>query len=183
MELFLVRHPEPEIEKGICYGSSDIPLKPGYEVQLDTFCQTIAPYVQAGRITHVFSSDLQRCRIPAEIIAERFFLARTVTPLLRELDFGQWELCSYDELWNHRPEYAQWGDNWQTERTPDGESLQVLKERVKNFLDAYRADRSLCITHAGVMRVMKTLVTGSALDAAFSESFDYLDLVPITHQS
>lgn len=183
MEIFLVRHPEPEIEKGICYGSSDIPLKPGYALQLDTFCEIIAPYVQAGRIARLFSSDLQRCRIPAEIIAERFSLALTVTPLLQELDMGQWELYRYDELWKNSPEYVQWCDAWQTARTPDGESLQVLRKRVLDFLAVYRADGSLCVTHAGVIRVMKTLVFGSSLDSVFSEAFDYLRLVAITHQS
>jgi alpha-ribazole phosphatase len=82
---------------------------------------------------------------------------------LRELDFGDFELRSYEEL-KDDPAYIRWisGDN-EKNTCPNGESGEAMKRRVIAALDAYikTGDNIIAVTHGGVIvAVMEALFPG-----------------------
>ena len=60
MELILIRHTTPAIEKGICYGQSDLNVADSFEAELELILKEV------GQHRKVYSSPLKRCRILAE---------------------------------------------------------------------------------------------------------------------
>jgi len=103
---------------------------------------------------HIFTSDLRRCQeslelldIPAQI---------TVDARLRELDFGDWEGKTYDELKNQKT-YQNWLDNWENGMIPNGESADTFSGRIDSFFhERFQQIRNnetiLIMTHGGVIR-------------------------------
>ena len=78
------------------------------------------------------------------------------SPSLRELDFGIFELKSYDEL-KEQNDYIAWisGDNIKN-RCPGGESGEEMQKRVISELSRLlQSDRDVCIvTHGGVIAII-----------------------------
>ena len=58
MQLFIIRHFEPEIQKGICYGSSNIVLKKIDKSQINNTLTQI----DLSKINVIYSSPLDRCK-------------------------------------------------------------------------------------------------------------------------
>ena len=86
MELILVRHPQPDVAPGVCYGSSNIPaaaaaLAEGHAL----LAAELAPALAAG--FRLYSSPLQRCTALASLLGDFTPDAR-----LAEMNFGAWEL-------------------------------------------------------------------------------------------
>ena len=57
MEILLVRHTTPNIEKGVCYGQTDIDVTPSFNEEL----KVIQEKIQPKESDLVFSSPLLRC--------------------------------------------------------------------------------------------------------------------------
>lgn len=83
MEIYLIRHTTPDIEKGICYGQSDIPLKDTFPSEVKNILKSIPKHFDK-----VYSSPLQRCTQLANYIDQN----NTIDNRLMELNFGSWEL-------------------------------------------------------------------------------------------
>jgi alpha-ribazole phosphatase len=111
------------------------------------------------RFDHVFTSDLRRCQetlaylaIPAPI---------SVDARLREMNFGDWEGKTYNELKDEKI-YQDWLDNWKHSSIPNGESFVGFKNRIDSFLqDIFQLEltpkekkKFLLMTHGGVIRYL-----------------------------
>jgi alpha-ribazole phosphatase len=151
MKLHLLRHPQPQIATGICYGQADIPADPAH---LDRVLRDMR-----GRLPHgipIYSSPLSRC----SDLAQRLVTALDGCVLihdirLQELDFGTWELCAWDDI--PRVEIDAWAQALTCYRPGNGESLQQMAERILDFLQAiYQTGESeiVLVTHAGCMRML-----------------------------
>ncbi|MCJ8290845.1 MAG: alpha-ribazole phosphatase [Crocinitomicaceae bacterium] len=164
MELILIRHTTPDIDKGICYGQSDLDLAGSFESELTPILEEL------GMQSRVYSSPLKRCRL----LADRIGTEVRLDDRLMEMDFGDWEL----KLWNDIPtdEIQPWYDDYVNARTNNGESLQLLDARVRSFFDELKAledDIVVCVTHAGVIRVMNGIINELRLDQIFSLKVKY----------
>ena len=86
----------------------------------------------------------------AELQNKHYAIKNAVDPRFREVDFGVFEMRSYEEL-KAVPEYQTWlnGDN-EANIPPEGESGQQMKERVLQAFSCIREDTCL-ITHGGVI--------------------------------
>ena len=126
-----------------------------------------------GKINKIISSDLKRCRLPAKALAEMLDLPLETTPLLREMNFGDWEGRSWDDLWRESEGYRIWCENWQTAACPGGESLPDMTARIERFLNNEKSGTIFIVTHAGVIRALKHLLTGKALELVFREKIEY----------
>ena len=87
MTLWLVRHAQPLIDAGVCYGATD--------VAADAHATAIAAQALANalpsRLT-VWTSPLQRCEQLAQaVIGLRPDLSYEIDTRLLEMDFGVWE--------------------------------------------------------------------------------------------
>lgn len=121
--------------------------------------------------THVFASDLQRCRDLGARIAETFGLPLVTTRALREQSLGDWEGRSWAELSADDPAgvTAYW-ERYHAARPPGGESLADLSARVSAWWDAsepgVRGGRVVVATHIGVIRAWLCVALGLGLDQA-----------------
>jgi alpha-ribazole phosphatase len=82
---------------------------------------------------------------------------------LREMNLGDFEMKSYDEL-KDNPEYQRWISDTYNKACPNGESRAVFNERVLsgfNKLCSIKADSAVVICHGGVIvSIMERLFPG-----------------------
>lgn len=106
-----------------------------------------------------YCSDLGRCRQTlAHVMEGRGQVPSYVDRRLRELDFGDYEGKTWDEL-KDLPAYRAWIDSRGAQAPPGGESSAVLAARLDTWLqerlaalDPCRRHRLLVVTHGGVIR-------------------------------
>ena len=143
MQLFLIRHPRPEVAAGLCYGRSDLALAEDAGSTADALRALLPDR------TPLFSSPLTRCRL----LAEALHPAPHFDARLRELDFGAWELRPWNAI--GRAALDAWAAQPLAFAAPGGESVAALRLRVADFLaELSRADlpSAVLVTHAGVMK-------------------------------
>jgi broad specificity phosphatase PhoE len=150
--LLLVRHAHTAMARTFC-GLSDPPLDGQGIAQLDGLQQKLEPY----RITHIFSSNLQRARQTAESIALRCGLQVRYLDFLHELAFGSWEGLDWDQIVARDPEYAQrWLDFYPSVPAPGGEYFEHFLQRIQHAMTSIAVQVedgcAVVVTHAGVIR-------------------------------
>jgi broad specificity phosphatase PhoE len=133
MKLYLVRHGVSTGNiSGSLLGQSDYPLKGDGEAQARAVAEVLAPL---GPMP-VYCSDLQRARQTAECIAAAW-PGIEVRPdrRLREIDLGEYEGRSWEELSDDEALGAALEADPYNTALPGGESLALLKERVLAAVD------------------------------------------------
>lgn len=145
MTIYLIRHGKTEAnEKHLYCGSTDLPLSEAGVQELQHLHYDI-------KNARFLTSGMKRTEQTLEILFGT--VEHTVEPELREVDFGIFEMHSYDELKND-PDYQAWisGDN-EANIPPDGESGQQMRERVwKTFVQLRKAGQdTVIVTHGGVI--------------------------------
>ncbi len=153
-KIYLVRHGETNWNQELRYqGQRDIPLnEEGYRQ-----AKCISDFLAREEIETVYSSPLSRALKTATLIAEKHDLELCVEHGLMEIDFGEWEGRSYNELKKEEQDFAQrWFYSPDTITIPGGESYSDFKERVlKGYGRIRRVEKNIAIvTHAGVIRVI-----------------------------
>lgn len=154
MDLFLVRHSITEWNQQKRYlGHTNQGLVKEELKQFDRLKNEL----QKRRFDHVITSDLLRCQetldyleIPTKI---------TVDHRLREMNFGDWEGKTYNELKGVKA-YQNWLNNWEDAPVPNGESATTFKLRINSFFhdlfqqinDLKGNQKFLIVTHGGVIR-------------------------------
>lgn len=176
----VLRHGMTEAnEKGIYIGKTDIPLsaKGAGEIAAKT------DEFDYPSVHRVYSSPLRRCTETAEILFPETEL-KTVDDL-RELDFGDFENKSVDELINN-DDYKKWLKGGKDSRSPNGESLEEMTARTYKALHNIIMDmmndgitHSAMITHAGIISNMLSCFglpkyDPKTLNAPFGEGFDII---------
>ncbi|MDB5752690.1 MAG: Phosphoglycerate mutase [Ramlibacter sp.] len=155
MKLWLVRHAQPLVDPGVCYGAMDVAADVGATQQAGTaLAKELPAHVQ------VLCSPLQRCTQLANVLhALRPDLAWRVDPRLREMDFGCWEGWRWSNI---APDaFAQWTADFHAYRFGGHESVGELMDRVAQVLSEFsQLDQGVWITHAGVMRAATLLTKG-----------------------
>ena len=156
--LTLIRHGETEWNsEGKVQGSVDVPLSAEGLRQAAELAERLRGEGEGFDL--LYSSDLVRAAETARILAGRLGMpAPRLSPLLRELDCGEWEGRRIEDLKREEPElYERWlGDP--AFRIPGGESMLDLRERASAFLQERKteldgAERVLVVAH-GLMNRM-----------------------------
>lgn len=156
MKLWLVRHAQPLVEAGVCYGASNIAADPAATQQA---AQELARVLPAG--VAVVSSPLQRCeQLTLVLRGLQPDLAYAQDARLVEMDFGQWEGQRWDAI--PRAELDGWTAAFDTWRCGGAESVADVMRRVGAVWDEARARQqpTVWITHAGVIRAATLLAQG-----------------------
>src|SRR5579885_891994 len=95
MRLYLVRHGQTAWNaQEKAQGHTDVPLDETGKIQ----AQRLAELLEGSRIDLILTSDLQRSKETAQVIADRFGAPLEATELLRERSFGEWEGLPYTEV-------------------------------------------------------------------------------------
>ena len=150
MKLIMIRHGMTEAnEKHLYCGSTDIPLSvPGAEALKERKSSVSYPDAEGYRVV---TSGMKRCDETLSVLYGD--MPHEVDPDLREMDFGVFEMRSYDEM-KDDPVYIDWisGDN-EANIAPGGESGNIMTERViravRRLIDDGRD--ALVVTHGGVI--------------------------------
>jgi alpha-ribazole phosphatase len=173
--VYLIRHAEPEsIGAGRRFvGQSDPSLSaPGTRQ-----AHVLADRLRQVRFDSVYSSDLQRCLMTAEIVTGEAGLPVRQERRLREIDVGLWEGLSFEEVRRRYPrEHAEREEDLVGYRFPGGESFRDVQRRVVpafvSIMDG-GAENVLVVGHKGVNRVLLAHFLGLPLEELFSIAQDY----------
>jgi alpha-ribazole phosphatase len=140
MTIYLIRHGKTEAnEKHLYCGSTDLPLSETGRAELEQLHYDL-------KNVRFLSSGMKRTNETMQILFDD--MPYTVEPRFREVDFGIFEMHSYDQL-KDTPAYQAWltGDN-EANIPPQGESGLQMKQRVLEAFREIREDTCI-ITHGG----------------------------------
>ena len=153
--VWLIRHGEPaETARQRCYGSLDVGLSEAGRAQM----RRVAEYLRGEQFSAVYASPRSRAMESAQILtAERCPVE--ITPALREIDFGEFEGLTYDEIARRYPElYRRWMERPTEVQFPGGESFHAAQERVLAAFHAILREREgqtfAVVSHGGVNRIL-----------------------------
>ncbi len=162
MRLFLIRHPRPAVDANVCYGQSDVGIAEN-AAMVAARVKPLLPDVP------FYSSPLTRCRLLAEALhpAPRF------DDRLRELDFGAWEMQTWDEI--GKDKIDAWAADPLHYADHGGESIARLRLRAAACAREIAAhhDEAVLVIHAGVMKALAVDLLGLPDPAWFSTSFAF----------
>lgn len=142
--IYLIRHGKTAANEQHLYcGSSDLPLSEAGKAAL-------APLSLPESCRYLTSGMLRTEQTLALLFGD---VPHEADPRLREMDFGSFELRSYQEL-KDDPAYLQWitGDN-EKNITPGGESGEMMTSRVLAAFSEIRSrgQDTVIVTHGGVI--------------------------------
>ena len=140
--------------------------------------------------TQIISSPLSRCADFAQQLSERHQLNLQIEPRFAEIDFGDWEGLSSQQIMDHDSEQLlQYWDNPIDNTPPNGESLNDFRSRViAAWSDLLREHASaeeehlLVIAHGGTLRMIMSHVLTMPLTALFRLDVPYACLSRFQHQ-
>lgn len=166
MQIYLIRHTSPLIAKGICYGQSDIALvEESFEEEYAAICSKIPEDIEL-----FYTSPLRRCAILAKRLSTKVILDER----LMELNFGDWELQSWNDL--NQQDVMQWMANFVGNKVPNGENYLDLYERTSAFMEALPQEACSkigIITHAGNIRSFISWILDLPLENSFRINLNY----------
>ncbi len=160
MILHLIRHPQPAVAPGICYGRLDVAAEDAAAV-----ATRLRGDLACG--LPVWSSPLRRCRDLAELLRPQ----PAIDERLSEMDFGAWEGRAWDVIPRH--ELDAWAADVGGYAPPGGESPYQLQRRALAFVSELNVPEGIIVTHAGVIRVLLAHWHGLHLAQWQQLVFDY----------
>ncbi len=178
MEIYLIRHTAPAIEKGICYGQADIDVTDSFSKEAEIIQAHLPTAVAA-----VHSSPLQRCKKLASHLFPRHPIQ--LHNDLMEINCGDWEMLAWDDI--PKEEVNPWMDDYVHVRIKGGESYVDLFERVSlkfsEIITQHHAsdEAVVLVAHGGVIRSILSHITSTPLKKSFDEfSLHYGCVIKIT---
>lgn len=180
--IYLVRHAEidkPEVKTFI--GSTDLSLSARGINQAEQLKELFSKL----SIEAVYCSGLKRSRDTAGIIAEGCGKQAVAMPELNEIDLGEWEGKSFEEIKEKYPyEFEARGRDLFGYKTPGGESFREVQERVlrafEEIVDSTTGD-IVIVTHSGVKRSIIANLEGISIQECFGREQGYgcIDVINI----
>jgi len=143
----LIRHGEVAGRKHVARGSTDNPLSDHGWKQLEHVKQAI------GKVDEIATSPLKRCRLFAESCDEPVLIIEG----MQEIDFGDWEDKSADEV-EDQALLERFFDNPCDFQAPHGEAFDVFAKRVllawETWLASGTEEQRILLAHGCVIRVI-----------------------------
>lgn len=176
MKLTMVRHAEVEERYKNCYnGHSNIGLSKNGELQ----AKKLAKKLDGIKFDAIFCSDLRRAKesIQYSVHAKNAIF----TDKLREKSWGKHEGLSFDEIIADKEieylDFLQWLGSLDGERHE--EYIKRVEEFFLEFLPSLNKESVLVVTHAGVIRVLISILKNITLEEAFGISVKNCSLTEI----
>lgn len=174
MRVTLVRHGEVEEEYIGCYnGHNNIGLSENGKNQ----AKDLGEKLNSQEFDAVFCSDLFRAKQTIKHFSHVKDI--TYTDRLREKSWGKHEGLSFDDIIAQGEiEYI---DFLQWIKALDGEAYEIYISRIQEFFLEYlpllKKENVLVVTHAGVIRVLISIVQNISLEEAFKIKINYGDFI------
>ena len=146
MEIILVRHTSVALDKGTCYGWTDVELSDTFEQEAHLTRKALSEHAPFDA---AYSSPLSRA---TRLAAFCGYENAIIDPQLREMHMGDWEMQRYDEIVDEN--LQRWYADYMNVRTTNGEGFPDLYARVSNFLNQLKTQphrRVVVFAHGGVL--------------------------------
>ena len=160
--LLLVRHGITEFNSTRRFaGYSDVEMSDTGYKQVERLRDRLAN----EKIDAVYSSDLRRALVTAEVISSRHKTDIVVCPELREVNYGDIEGLTFQEIGRLYPDVAELIANFNLQlEFPGGESFEGFIERTSKFLDRLTehapSKTLLIVSHSGPLKVLVCRLLG-----------------------
>lgn len=150
MKVTLIRHTSVDVPIGMCYGQTDVPLKPSFEEEAALTHQNLKAIIEKNHpFDKVYVSPLSRCTRLATYCgyadAER-------DKRIMEINFGEWEMKFFNEIKD--PRLQDWYADYLNVPATGGESFAIQYKRVSEFLNELKEkdfDQVAIFAHGGVL--------------------------------
>jgi probable phosphoglycerate mutase len=158
--ILLARHGQSDWNRDRRWqGHADRPLTEEGRTQ----ARALAARLEEVPLDAIYSSDLERTRATAQMVAASRGLEVHERADLREVDVGSWSGLTRDEAKERYPEdFARWlqgGAGWR-----DGETYEEMSSRVlaaiADIVDAHPDGRVLIVAHGGPIRAVHAAALG-----------------------
>jgi len=160
--LLLVRHGITESNSARKFvGYSDVELSTAGYRQVERLRERLVD----DKIDAVYSSDLRRALVTAEVISSGHKVDIVTCPELREVNYGSVEGLTFEEISRLYPEVAESLTNFSLRlKFPGGEDFEGFIERASKFLDKLKrhtpSQTMLIVSHGGPLRVLVCCLLG-----------------------
>jgi alpha-ribazole phosphatase len=153
-ELRVWRHPRAIGATGRCIGRTDLAVDRRRAKRLAHRIR--AAQRRSGTATVIFTSDLRRAADVGRWL-RRWGWTHHIDPRLSEVDFGRWDGRRWADI--DAAESAGWTDDFAATGPEGGESVVMLRTRVRQLLDdpALAGHTVWAIGHAGWLSALRTL--------------------------
>lgn len=159
--LFLIRHGEIEETYQRIFGGCriDMGLSPLGLRQ----AEAAGRWMDAHRVDRLYASPMRRAQLTLAPMAARKGLTPVNLADLREVDFGEWTGCAWDEL---KARFGVDARDWLTQldsgRVKDAETGDQLLARVapclRRILDESAGQSAAVVCHGGIVRALLALL-------------------------
>jgi alpha-ribazole phosphatase len=179
--VYLVRHAEVEKPAGrTFFGTTDLHLSSrGVSSAGELRDRFSKLHIEA-----VYCSALRRSRDTAAIIAGGCGMEPVVREEFNEIDMGEWEGRSFEEVKEKYPdEFEARGADLLNYRVAGGESFLDVQERSMKALEEIlgrTAGDVVIVTHSGVKRSMLACLEGMSMQESFRRPQDYCSVDVVT---
>ncbi|MDY6268508.1 MAG: histidine phosphatase family protein [Selenomonadaceae bacterium] len=155
-KIIYIRHGQTEWNiSGRYQGQSDVALSPLGTLQ----AEKLAAHFPVAELSAIYSSTLSRAMRTAECIAERFGLVVQPRAELREINFGDWEGLTYDEITKKWPEaltdFFQHPDRL---AIPHGETFPIVQARalgcIRELCQKHTDETIAVVAHGAILRTL-----------------------------
>lgn len=176
----LLRHGEPE--GGPRYrGQVDDPLN---ETGWSQMWRAVGQFDEWGQIV---CSPLSRCSAFAHALSENYEIPVAIEDRIKEIGFGCWEGKTKEQLISEDPGQLDRFYRQPLTSQPQGaEPIPDFYARVSRafdeWVDRYRGQHILAVTHAGVMRAIVAHVLQTPLESMYSIKVPYAGITRIDVQ-
>lgn len=159
--IYLVRHGQTDWNAAQrLQGQEDIPLNETGRIQAARNGKVLKDLISSLDAFDFVASPLKRTRETVEIIRGAMGLPKEdyrTEDLLMEINFGDWQGSTWDELRAARPNEisARFNDSWNTVAPGNGgESYAMLSVRAISWLGTVTRD-TVAVTHGGINRCIR----------------------------
>ncbi len=175
--IYLVRHGHTVVaDDRIVAGFSDVALSERGTNSLARLKNTIGSI----EFDAYYSSDLLRTQQSMKLLTDNRFIT---DPRLKELNFGDWEGMSWNDVHENHPEQiSEWSNNWVDKRPPNGETFKELSARCKDWLTEQLTtpDQTILVTaHGGSIRALLCESIGLPLSVAMRFDIDHASVTKL----
>ncbi len=168
--LIFIRHGETlDNARGVAQGWSDSLLSETGRGQVEKLARRAASL----GATRLVCSPLPRALSTAEGIAKETGLEITQIEDLREMNYGEWEGASFDQVRRDSPElFGKWSTDPTTACPGGGESFADVAERMRRAVARIEQEqngpnsRVLIVSHGTAIRIVATALLGLDIAAA-----------------
>lgn len=178
--IHFIRHTQPLIPSGICYGQLDCDVGADYASQ----SARLTRYFNDKQTDAIYSSPLLRCARLAQELANAHVANNVIyNNDFKEIDFGDWEGKSWDCI--PRTKIEEWNENRLHFQFPNGETpnsfnIRVMRAWFKLIESVKKDEQIILVTHAGVIRSILCFYLNKAFQNTYDLSVNYASISEIT---